>query len=225
MNEKEIELFDQLDPTQSILDLSTYPFLEKIISQKEQANQQEFCIPDTIPKLLSKAVDDPRYYYAITKLFSQWTRREVDLQFLSKLLLSENKLPNIKIKIIQMDDVDPEVYRYCYDNIVNKKLVVEFSPKFNILGDIIGKMLGYAKKTKTPLLMFNDKLVKLVKSIPVFLNNSLKVKQEFFSKRIPHLEYGRGVRFYLGIVLEMGTAVYSIPLASEAGYILMILDP
>ena len=32
LNEKETEWLNQLDPNQSILDLSTYPFLEKIIS-------------------------------------------------------------------------------------------------------------------------------------------------------------------------------------------------
>jgi len=77
VNDQEIKLLTQLDPNQSILDLSTYPFLEKIVSQSGQSTQQVFCIPDTIPKLLSKATEDPRDYYAITKLFSKWTRCEI----------------------------------------------------------------------------------------------------------------------------------------------------
>lgn len=102
---------------------------------------------------------------------------------------------------------------------------MEFSPKLNIIGDIIGKILGYALKTKTLILMVNQRLVKLVKSIPVFLNNTLKLKQEFLAKRIPYLDYGRGVRFYIGIILEMGGSVIPIPLANEVGYFLMVLDP
>lgn len=223
-NENKNDIFRQLNPDHTILDLSTYPFLEKIISKNENHPFQYYCIPDTIPLLFSKAKDNPQYYSYITKLFSKWTSRDVDIQYLSELFHDLNQLPK-NIKIIGKNDVDPDVYAFCHENIKIKDLVVEFSPKLNIIGDIIGKILGYALKTKTLILMVNQRLVKLVKSIPVFLNNTLKLKQEFLAKRIPYLDYGRGVRFYIGIILEMGGSVIPIPLANEVGYFLMVLDP
>jgi len=42
---------------------------------------------------------------------------------------------------------------------------------------------------------------------------------------MPYIDYGRGIRFYIGIILEMGGLVIPIPLANEVGYILMVLDP
>lgn len=68
-NEDKNDIFRQLNPSQSILDLSTFPFLEKIISKNEHHPFQQYCIPDTIPLLLSKARDNPQYYSYITKLF------------------------------------------------------------------------------------------------------------------------------------------------------------
>jgi hypothetical protein len=222
--EQDNEMINQINPDQLILDLSTYPFLEKIITKSAQNNQQIYCIPDTLPLLLIKAKGNPQYYSYITKLFLKWTKREIDIQYFSEIFHDSSRLPN-NIKLIGKDDVDPEIYNYCYQNIVIKELTVEFSPKFNIIGDLIGKMLGYAKKTKTPILMFNQRLVKIAKSFPVLLNNSLKLKQEFLVKRLPHLEYGQGIRFYIGFILEIGNSFISIPLAREAGYILIILDP
>lgn len=73
--------------------------------------------------------------------------------------------------------------------------------------------------------MFNQRLVRLAKSIPVLLNDTLKLKQDFLAKRMPHIDYGRGIRFFIGIILEMGGLVIPIPLANEVGYILMVLDP
>lgn len=223
-NEDKNDIFRKLNPSQSILDLSTFPFLEKIISKNEHHPFQQYCIPDTIPLLLSKARDNPQYYSYITKLFLKWTSRDVDIQYLSELFQDLSQLPK-NIKIIGKNDIDTEIYAYCYENIEIKDLVVEFSPKFNIIGDIFGKLLGYARKTKTPILMFNQRLVRLAKSIPVLLNDTLKLKQDFLAKRMPYIDYGRGIRFYIGIILEMGGLVIPIPLANEVGYILMVLDP
>jgi hypothetical protein len=112
------------------------------------------------------------------------------------------------------------VYSFCYENFISKDLLVEFSPEFNLVGDIIGKILGFAKKSKYPILMLNQRLVRDIRRlIPIFdtANMFIDEKQKFFGKFIPHLEKTRGIRWFIGITI--GTLV------SQVGFVLAVIDP
>ena len=131
----------------------------------------------------------------------------------------EREYDILKFELITKEMIDMETYDSCYHKIVEKDLLIELSPEFNLIGDIVGKMLGFAKRSKAPILMLNQRLVRFIKKeIPIFdtANMFVDKKQQFFSRFIP-LKRSRGVRWFLGITV--GTAI------SPIGFILAVIDP
>lgn len=204
--------------SKAIIDISVYPELGKMLEIGRTDFQQTYYFPDTITKLVLKAKENEQYYYFITKLLTRWTHKYIDFKMIDKIFI-EKEFPMAKIELITEDIIDKEVYSFCYKNFVSKDLVIEFSPRFNLVGDLIGKILGFAKKSKTPILMMNQRLVHDVKKlIPTFDTANMFVdrKQRFFGKFIP-LKRTRGVRWFVGITV--GTMV------SPVGFILAVIDP
>jgi len=202
----------------AILDIPAYPGLTQLLEIEDSNFQPTYYIPDTISILLRKAKENEQYYYFITKLLTRWTQRYIDIRLLNKIFV-EKEFSKAKIEFITKEDVDEKVYSFCYKNFVSKDLVVELSPKFNLIGDIIGKILGFAKISETPILMMNQRLVREVKkSIPILdaANMFVDQKQKFFSKIIP-LERIRGIRWFIGITV--GTII------NPVGFILTVIDP
>ena len=196
-----------------ILDISSYPELTRLVNMAKLDFSKTYYVPDTIVELLNKDK-----YYFITRLFNKWTRRDIDLMLLKEVLTKKEDKP-LNVKIITKEMVDLETYNFCYNTVVEKDLVLETSPEFNLLGDIIGKILGFAKKKSAPILMSNQRLARFIKKdIPIFYaaNVFIDKKQEFFSKFIP-LKKTRGVRWF--IALTIGTFL------SPVGFILAVIDP
>jgi len=218
INDIKAQLLELDRERRAILDISVYPELHKMLETGRFDFSPTYYFPDTIAKLLSMAKENEQYYYFITKLFSRWTQRYIDIRLLNEILV-EKEFPQAKIELITKEVVDEKVYSFCYENFVSKDLVVELSPKFNLIGDIIGKMLGFAKKSKTPILMKNQRLVRDVKKlIPIFdaANMFVDQKQSFFSRILP-LERTRGIRWFIGITV--GTMINPI------GFVLAVIDP
>lgn len=204
--------------SRAILDVSVYPELYKMLEARQLDFSPTYYFPDTIAKLLSVAKENKQYYYFITRLLTRWTQRYIDFEMLDKIFIGKG-FPQAKIKLITEDIIDKRVYSFCYENFVSKDLVIEFSPEFNLVGDIIGKILGFAKKSKTPILLMNQRLVRDVRRlIPIFetANAFVDQKQKFFGRFIP-LERTRGIRWFIGITV--GTMVNPI------GFVLAVIDP
>lgn len=203
-----------------ILDISVYPELKKVLENQRSENfNNSYYFPDTIAKLLLKAKENSQYYYFMTKLFTRWTQRYIDFSILNRIFIKK-EFPEGKIKLITEDIIDEEVYSFCYENFISKDLMVDLSLEFNLIGDILGKVLGFAKKSKTPILMLNQRLVNDIKRlIPVFdtANTFVDKKRTFFRKFMPHLERTRGIRWFIGITV--GTVI------SPAGFVLTVIDP
>jgi len=202
----------------AILDVSVYPELHKMLEARRFDFSPTYYFPDTIAKLLSMAKENKQYYYFTTRLLTRWTQRYIDLRMLDKIFV-EKEFPQAKIELITKEIIDEKVYSFCYENFVSKDLIVELSPEFNLVGDIIGKILGFAKKSKTPILMMNQRLVRDIKKlIPIFeaANTFVDQKQRFFGNIIP-LERTRGIRWFIGITV--GTMV------NPVGFVLAVIDP
>lgn len=202
----------------AILDISVYPDLYKMLEVNRSGFTPIYYFPDTIEKLILMAKENEQYYYYITRLLIKWTRRYIDFKILDQIFI-EKEYPHAKVKLITEDTIDKDVYSFCYKNFVSKDLVIEFSPKFNLMGDLIGKILGFAKKSKTPILMRNQTLIRYVrKLIPIFEAANLFVdqKQKFFSRFIP-LKETRGIKWLVGITV--GVIVHPI------GFVLAVIDP
>lgn len=212
-------LENQIEKNEAIFDISVFPILEEWMQARVSDKPLIIYIPDTIEKLVIEAHKNPHYYYILGKLFSRWTRKKIDINSIEKILM-EKEIGNIKIKTITKDLIDVEIYNFCYEKFSAEDLITEFSPEFNVLGDIIGKILGAAHKLRVPIVMMNRRLVSEIKHVvPVFdtANAYQDKKASFFERYIPQLKRTRGVRWVLGITI--GTLV------SPIGIILALLDP
>ena len=202
-----------------VLDISVYPELSKFVETRRRSDiTPVYYVPDTIPRLLRKAKENEQYYFFLSKLFTKWTYRLIELRLLNKIFI-EKEYDVLKFELITKEMVDMNIYEFCYQKIVKKDLLIELSSEFNLIGDIVGKILGFAKRSKIPILMLNQKLVSFIKrGIPIFDTANIFVdkKQQFLSKFIP-LKRTRGVRWFLGITV--GTAI------SPLGFILTVIDP
>jgi len=205
---------------EAIIDISVFPELNKMVEVGRINFKPVYYIPDTIYKLFTKAEIDVQYYQFISDLLRKWTIRTVDFRLLSKIS-REKEIGGIKFEPITREVVDRKVYEFCYEKFKDEKLIAELSPKINILGDVIGKILGFAKRAKIPILMLNRKLEIMIREvIPVFdaANTFVDKKQEFFSAFIP-VKRTRGVRWFIGFVTGL-----TLP-SNPAGLVLAVIDP
>lgn len=217
---KEIEEKISTPSKEAILDISVFPELNKIVEVSRFDFKPVYYIPDTVYKLFIKAKTDVQYYQLITDLFRKWTTRSIDFRLLSRIS-HEKEIGGIRFVPITKEMVDMEVYEFCYERFVDEKLFAELSPRTNVLGDIIGKILGFAKRSKIPILMLNRKLATMVRGvIPVFDATNIFVdkKQKFFSAFIP-VKRTRGVRWFICLVINL-----TLP-SNPAGVVLAVVDP
>jgi len=220
--EKYIE--NQIESNSAILDISILPFFHKIL-EADRKTTITIYIPDTIKKLVLQGEQNRQYYFYLTKLISRWTTREVDINFLHKIMtMKEEKFreeyKNIKLQYIDFKDYNEIIYNSCIENIIEKEFLIELSPEFNVLGDVIGKILGAAQKLKLPVLMVNRRLmIEARKAIPVLdaANIIVQKKMEFFESLIPGLRRTRGMKFFIGVIVGH--------FVSPLGYVLTVLDP
>jgi len=206
--------------SRAILDISVYPRLSRMLETQRLDFYPTYYFPDTIANLLLRAKEDERYYRFILKLFSRWMPKckSIDLDLLNNIFIKK-EFPRAKIELITKEIVDGETYSFCYENFVCDDLVVELSPKFNLLGDMIGKILGFAKKSGSPILMMNQRLIRDVRGvIPIFETANMFVnrKQKFFSKFIP-IKKTRGARWFIGITI--GSKI------GPVGFVFAVIDP
>jgi len=202
----------------AILDISTYPDLSRT-RQSMLGSHPTYYVPDTIAKLFFKAKEDRRYYYYMTRLFMRSTRRYIDLDMLDGMF-SRKEHFEARVELITEEMVDKRVYSFCYENFVSKDLILELSPRFNLVGDIIGKILGVCQKSRAPILMTTGRLVSDVRRlIPIFetANAFIDTKRTFFHRFIPGIEETRGVRWIIGITIGIAYP--------QVGIALAIIDP
>lgn len=222
--EKLDRLLVELDKkNEAIIDISVYPELIKMRGKNDLYPTYYF--PDTIKKLI---LQEEKYKEFLQRLIRKWTKRYVDFELLKNIFIKEG-IPWARIKVITKDMVDEEVYSFCYEKFTLKELEISFSPKFNLLGDLIGKILGFAKKSGIPILMRNQTLVRFVKKsiIGVFgFNIFVDKKQEILEKYIP-LRKTRFIRWLIGVAIQVNK--FETPLLSRLkdflGIVLILMDP
>src|SRR3989344_9255731 len=174
-----------------VLDVSSLPFLKNILNTLTDVNRPiTVYIPDTIKKLLDKAKQNTIYYEYLDKLISKWTNKIIDYDFIEKIL-KEGKYNNVTVISAGEDYVDERLFTDILSNIYSKDLMPEFSPRFNLLGDLIGKILGIAKRQSAYLIMKTKKIISLLKNKLAIFQDSIRdfhqEKLEFFKHNFPQL--------------------------------------
>lgn len=217
-----------------VLDVSALPDLKQILTSINETNKSVVIyIPDTFQKLLDKSQENHQYYFLLTNLIRRWTIRTPDIDFLQKVI-KEKKFGSITIEVATIEDVDEELYYFLYEKIRSEDFVTHFSAQFNLLGDLVGKIIATAKKQSAYILMRGTRLLKELRyQISVYIDNIHEFQNEkikFFDNHFPHLGRMRGLKWFLGIILAGVTFASSgFPAMAvggfAAGQTLRILDP
>lgn len=210
----------QIEKNAMILDISTFPFLDQILLNENKEKPIKIYIPDTIKKL-GIPYKEKNYTNYLWKLLHEFSTQPINPNMINKIL-EKNFMEKYNIEFITTDMVDMKTYNYCYDKFTSDRFIVEFSPKFNILGDYIGKLLAGLKKLDLTVLMMNTRLLtKIHWTIPILnmLKSFNQQKVNFFEKYIPYVEPTKVFRWILGGALMIS------PEYTDLGWVLWILDP
>jgi len=212
-----------------VLDVSSLPFLKNILNTLTDVNRPiTVYIPDTIKKLLDKAKQNTIYYEYLDKLISKWTNKIIDYDFIEKIL-KEGKYNNVTVISAGEDYVDERLFTDILSNIYSKDLMPEFSPRFNLLGDLIGKILGIAKRQSAYIIMKTKKIISLLKNKLAIFQDSIRdfhqEKLEFFKHNFPQLLRIIDSRWYIGIILTGISFAYTGSEISVASLVLAVFDP
>jgi len=207
---------DGIGRDEIILDLSALPFIESIAKSRPRI----IWLPDTVARLLINSRSNPNYREFLNKLFRRWTRRRINFDALSEIILRA-QIGETRIRMITTEEADTKIYNLFLERLLGNDLVVELSPRLNLLGDIVGKIVGASHKMRKAIIMANRALHRLVRDIiPVLdaANDVVDWKTKFFEENLHFpVKRTRGIRWFVGITL--GVAV------SPVGIVLGILDP
>lgn len=179
-----------------------------------------FYVPDTLDKLIRRIKESQQedYLLLLEKLISHWYWRGVIPKYeLMKLretpktlidtyleLISEERIYLIRKKL-----VDKNLYNFCYQNFIDNELFIKLSPKINLFGDVVGKILGGSLKLKRYIIAHSKGLIWIVsdkmttlritpKDIGCALDHIIEMKRNVF--KISHLKERPGGQFLFWIM-------------------------
>lgn len=207
-------------------------FLYYLTSHKIKETQITFFLPDSLIKLidLSKKNLD---YQQLLKSFLTYFRYGWGRKLINKNLdILYWNIDKMRIKPIILDDIISEPKDYYYDSILNSfidhNFYISMSPKLNLLGDCIGKILEFSKKKNKIILSKSRKLAKLIQGkvisleLPERADSTIKAKSSLINK-IFDFKGGKAAKFFIGISLGIGGYIH--PVIGGVGLVFAFFDP
>lgn len=196
-----------------ILDPSMFPFLADL----EQTDLETIWIVDTF----FKSEPDPK---KLEKLIRRWTTREVNVNNLMSIF-NAGKVGKAQIKFITERNTDREILDYIKSKIQQTKVKDK-----GVIGDAVGKMIGFAKETGNIIVSKGKKLPYYAKKAGMYVidtsNKFIDRKEDFFNKLTGgKTKKSRGLRLIGGTILSfaIGTLFPPAGIALELG--LLTVDP
>lgn len=194
----------------------------------EFMKEVKFYIPDKLYDLIIKAKENEEYKNFLARLlayfsyhpYRRFSKLEWERFFNNYNFLIEKEM---LFKITEKD-IDGKLHHFCLETFKNHSFYISMSPKINFLGDILGKILGFSKKSGAIIFMKTRKLVNLVrekvitlelpKKLLEKLDEFVDLKQEIFDFK------GRKfAKFFIAVVVAVHHRNHGLGLA------LAIMDP
>ena len=102
------------------------------------------------------------------------------------------------------------------------------SPKMNLLGDVIAKIIVFSKKTGVAILSKTRRLANLLRESIVTLELPKKfddaiVKKQEITGQLFHFQGGRAAKFFIGVILSAGGFIH--PAIGVPGIVFAFMDP
>ena len=133
-----------------------------------------------------------------------------------------------KIKRIEAEKFDEGVYSDSLKFFKDHSFYVEFSPKFNLLGDAMGKILAASKEMKRPVLMKSRRFSNLLREkitvaeLPKQMDRVINVKRDICAPMFRH-SGAQSLKLFVGFALGVGS-IHSAAM-SLAGIAFLFMDP
>jgi len=203
------EIGDLMHSDQFVLDPS---FLRLFMSSEFEADVSgsvSLFIPDTLDRLIVRSGDNSDYRHLLDRLvvYFSYLRRSFSASEWNQFYANYGQLKQKGlISLITLDIVDQEIYAYCSEAFDDPRFYISMSPRINLLGDVLGKTLGYSKKHSVGILMRTRKLPNLVRGkitiieLPDRLDKLIISKQRLINN-VFSFPGGKFVRFFIAVVI------------------------
>ncbi len=195
-------------------------------------------IPDTLDDLIIKAKEDresQKYLTRLINFFSYSSQRKIFSDYdWRKFYFAYNSLKEKDIlKLIKREEVDLNIYEYCIDNLTNHNFYISEFHRINLLGDIVGKILGFSIRKSKLILMKTRMLPNLIREkisvleLPKprkkvrYMMEKMEKFIEFKENKIQKIfKVPKYVKFFIGVI-----GLFDIDFIEKIGIILVFMDP
>jgi len=216
----------EIPPKRLIFDPSVLHYL---MSHELEDNDYRAYIPDSLYKLISLSKDSDEYKEFLRKfLFYFSYQRSSEMVEYNWDRFYEN-LEKISINTITDEDIeDKEEYQTILSMFGKHSFYVSMSPKMNLLGDVLAKIIGFSKKTGVAILSKTRRLANLLRErivtleLPKKFDNAVVKKQEI-TGQLFHFQGGRAAKFFIGVILSAGGFIH--PVIGVPGIVFAFMDP
>lgn len=186
MDYKLINFAELKEQKEFVLDVSFLPYIKFLAEASVK-----FYVPDILDKLIAKVKENKKNSGLLQKLIEKWypfKKPKIDVE---KIVEAYQNLKHKGIvEIIGENNIDNVLLKLCVENIQDKDLVTEFSEHKNLLGETIGKILGFSLKAKKFIIAKTTGLGLLIRyKVPVIYHsvgrradNFIDEKKEFFDR-------------------------------------------
>lgn len=207
-------------------------FLFYLLSSEIQESDFTFYLPDTIVNLIAKSRDGEQERAFLLGFLSYWgTKRYKEINPNWGLFyenLNKMKIVSISDEMIASEQQTNEL-SFFLEQFTDHPYYTTFSPLKNVLGDCVGKIILFSKKTGKKILSKTRRLAKLLREkitaleLPRRYSETLELKRNItarVTKKIPGKENSK---FYIGLAIAVG-GIWWTPV-SVVGVAYAMLDP
>lgn len=218
----------QLDRKEIIIDPSIFHFL---LFNKIEKTDIVFYVPDNFLRLIKKAQENDEVRHFLDRFLSFWGypyyRRTKEMSW---GLFYEN-ISNMDIKPITTELIGTDNKNYLEEYLSeykNHSFYISLSPLTNMLGDCIGKMIEFSKRTGMFIFSKTRQLARLIREkilsleIPKRADNIIQAKQNY-TQRLFNFQGGRATKFFIGTAIAIGGVAN--PVVSLSGVLFAFVDP
>lgn len=207
-------------------------FLYYLQTAEIQESGFTFYLPDTILNLIERAREGEQERAFLTGFLNFWGQKRYKESNADWNLFFENmsrmKIVAITDEMIAAGEETSEM-NFFLEQFVNHPFYTTFSPLKNVLGDCVGKIILFSKKTGQKILSKTRRLSKLLREkitvleLPKRYSETLELKRNFTAKLTKKLPGKENTKFFIGLGIAVG-GMWWTPLG-VAGIAYAFLDP
>lgn len=177
-------------------------------------------IPDNLARLIDSAHDNHEHADLLLAFINLFIYRKLQRDQVSwdHFFWSYDKIRTSDAFVIfNGQQVDEELLALCISAFDDSSFHIELSPAVNLLGDVIGKILAFSKRSGVPVLMRTRRLARMVRSHLDLLElatlaDTINERKQSLSHQIFNFAGGQSLKFFVGFMIAINLPVpFNVP--------------